>query len=342
VWSGTGGVWPEGPHLYKVDGTYYLLISEGGTSYGHMITVARSKDPMGPFEAFAKNPLLTHRDLPAHPIQATGHGDLIQTAEGDWWMVLLGIRPSTPGHHHIGRETFLSPVSWDGGWPVINGGKPLELEMSGRGLPPRGAPPLLQTRDEFDGQSFSIAWRHVRNPASENYSLSARPGYLRLTGTEISLSDVGSPTLLVRPQTHLRMAVSTEVDTAPNLESRAGLVIRGNEDNHYELVVEGSNGGGRVVVLRTRIGGKTEEVKRVPVAPGKVRLFVKGEKDTYGFSFGPPGAEPVAMGTAPTTPFAYEKSGSFTGAFVGLYAHTKNSRVPFVADFSSFEMRPDE
>src|SRR5690606_26235725 len=111
VWDGTGGIWPEGPHLYKVDGKYYLLISEGGTSYDHMITVARADSPMGPFVPHVQYPLLTHKDLPDHPIQAMEHADLVQTPEGDWWMVLLGIRPSTPRHHHIGRETFLAPVT---------------------------------------------------------------------------------------------------------------------------------------------------------------------------------------------------------------------------------------
>ena len=110
VWKGTGDIWPEGPHLYKVDGTYYLMISEGGTSYEHMVTVARAKSPWGPFEPAPRNPILTHRFLPEHPLQATGHADLLQTPEGRFWLVLLGIRPSTPRRHHLGRET-LSPVS---------------------------------------------------------------------------------------------------------------------------------------------------------------------------------------------------------------------------------------
>jgi alpha-N-arabinofuranosidase len=85
VWKGTGGIWPEGPHLYKVNSTYYLLISEGGTSYNHSLTVARSKSPWGPFEANPDNPILTHRKVPDHPLQALGHADLVQTEAGAWW-----------------------------------------------------------------------------------------------------------------------------------------------------------------------------------------------------------------------------------------------------------------
>ena len=98
LWRGTGGIWPEGPHLYAIDGRQYLLLAEGGTSTGHRVTIARSQSPYGPFEPDPDNPVLTHADRPEEPIQATGHADLVQTEAGDWWMVLLGIahlrRPS--------------------------------------------------------------------------------------------------------------------------------------------------------------------------------------------------------------------------------------------------------
>jgi alpha-N-arabinofuranosidase len=339
IWRGTGGIWPEGPHLYKVDGTYYLMISEGGTSYDHMITVARSASPFGPFEAFENNPVLTHRDLPAHPIQATGHADLVQTQEGHWWMVLLGIRPSTERHHHIGRETFLAPVTWKDGWPVVNAGKPLELIMSGEGLPPTHPFEAESERDEFDETELRVAWRYVRNPALKNYSLSERPGFLRLFGTNISMSDVGSPTLVVRPQTSLRTRIATELHIEPKTRQLAGLVVRGNEDNHYQLLVEGLGAPGeRAVVLRTRIDGKSEDVARRALNPGPVTLTVQGEKSHYSFSFSAGGGAPVTLGSAPTSSFGFEKTGSFTGAFVGLYAHC-DGPSPAPADFAWFEMK---
>ncbi|HXS18123.1 MAG TPA: glycoside hydrolase family 43 protein, partial [Polyangiaceae bacterium] len=135
IWAGTGGIWPEGPHLYQHERSYYLLISEGGTSFEHSVTVARADSPWGTFEAAPTNPLLTHRALPDHPVQATGHADLVDTPDGQWFAVLLGIRPSSGRHHHLGRETFLAPVSWEQGWPVINHGQPIELKMSRQGLP---------------------------------------------------------------------------------------------------------------------------------------------------------------------------------------------------------------
>jgi xylan 1,4-beta-xylosidase len=351
IWRGTGGIWPEGPHLYKVGGIYYLLISEGGTSYDHMVTVARSSSPRGPFEPYDKNPILTHRDLPSHPIQATGHADLVQTKEGAWWMVLLGIRPSTERHHHIGREVFLAPVEWESGWPIVNARKPLELSMSGERLPPPFPFKEEPARDEFDQEELGVAWRYVRNPHLENYSLSARPGFLRLLGTKTTMRDVASPTLVVRPQVSLRVRVSTEVHIDPKPGERAGLVVRGNEENHYQLLVEaGKQPGKRAVVLQTTIAGKSEEVARHPVDPGAITLVIQGEKDHYAFSFSQEDKAPITLGSAPTTHFAYEKTQSFTGAFLGLYAHSgvalssgvassSGVAVPSAADFAWFEMQ---
>jgi xylan 1,4-beta-xylosidase len=126
LWAGTGGSFPEAPHLYRLGDTYYLLIAEGGTEYGHMVTIARSGTPWGPFEPCPHNPILSHRSKSLE-IRCTGHGDLVQDHRGNWWMVFLGTRPvGYPPCYHLGRETFLAPVSWDAnGWPVVNGGRPV-------------------------------------------------------------------------------------------------------------------------------------------------------------------------------------------------------------------------
>jgi beta-xylosidase len=119
IWGGTGGVYPEGPHLYKKDGFYYLLISEGGCFPAHMITVARSRDLWGPYEAYENNPISTARGTDEY-IQHIGHSDLFQDAQDKWWAVCLGVRKDKQGRYLMGRETFLSAVDWpEGGWPSI-------------------------------------------------------------------------------------------------------------------------------------------------------------------------------------------------------------------------------
>lgn len=138
IWNGTGGRHPEGPHIYKKDGWYYLLISEGGTEYGHKVTIARSRDIDGPYEENPANPILTHINKNAQnsPIQGTGHADLIQAPDGSWWMVCLAFRPQSGNHHLLGRETFLAPVRWDkNAWPVVNGDGTIALQMDVPTLP---------------------------------------------------------------------------------------------------------------------------------------------------------------------------------------------------------------
>jgi xylan 1,4-beta-xylosidase len=121
LWSGTGLSFPEGPHLYRIDGWWYLLLAEGGTERGHAVTIARARKIEGPYEAAPSNPILSHRSLP-HPVQNTGHADLVELADGNWAAVHLGVRPrgQTPGFHVNGRETFLVGVDWVDGWPVVD------------------------------------------------------------------------------------------------------------------------------------------------------------------------------------------------------------------------------
>lgn len=121
LWNGTGLAAPEGPHLYRRAGWWYLLLAEGGTERGHTVTVARARSLDGPFEAAPHNPVLTHRSTD-HPVQNTGHADLVELADGSWAMVYLGVRPRgrTPKFHVNGRETFLAGVDWVDGWPVVD------------------------------------------------------------------------------------------------------------------------------------------------------------------------------------------------------------------------------
>lgn len=124
IWRGTGGGHVEGPHLILRAGWWYLLVAEGGTGPGHMVTIARSRQAEGPFEAAPGNPILTHRSSDS-AVQSTGHADLVELADGSWAMVFLGTRPrgSFPRWHANGRETFLAGVDWVDDWPVVDEGR---------------------------------------------------------------------------------------------------------------------------------------------------------------------------------------------------------------------------
>jgi xylan 1,4-beta-xylosidase len=255
IWQGTGGAHSEGPHLYKINGNYYLMIAEGGTEYGHMVTMARSKQPFGPFEGHPNNPILTHRSS-ASPIQATGHADLIQYVDGSWWTVFLGIRPApvpfSGKHHHLGRETFLAPVDWnEEGWPII--GAQLELEMDGRTLQIE-VKEQLNGKDDFNETALDFYWNFLRNPSEESWSLTDRLGYLTLYGTSTSLDDLDSQAFVGRRQQHFNCKASTLLEFSPSEEGEeAGLTVFMNERFHYEIAL-GIRDGVKKVFVRRKIG----------------------------------------------------------------------------------------
>jgi len=337
LWRGTGGVWPEGPHLYAIGGLYYLMLAEGGTSTNHAITIARSAAPFGPFEAYERNPILTHSNRPEEPIQATGHGDLVQAADGRWWMVLLGIRRWDGKHHHLGRETFLAPVVFDAdGWPVVNGGAALGLEMPGAGLPAAQPWPEPPARDGFEAPALGVDWNFLRNPRAESWSLSARPGYLRLLGSGASLDEVGSPAFVGRRQRHFRASVRAALDFAPqSAAQQAGLTVRANEANHHDLVLSGAPGERRVQ-LWTRIAGVSRRVAEERLADGPVELSIEAFADRYEFAFGGPG-ERRWLGRAPTADLSSEAAGGFTGVYFGMFASRRDAGSMPPADFDWFE-----
>lgn len=340
IWNGTGGVWPEGPHLYKVNGWYYLLHAEGGTSYAHAVILARSRSPWGPFEGAPDNPILTHRDRPGEPLQARGHADLVQTPEGRWFMVLLGVRP-LERKHHLGRETMLAPVEWTAdGWLKVNGGAPLAPAMQAPGLPAPHPWPEAPARDEFDAATLDPAWLFLRGPAQGLWSLRERPGVLRLKGSGLSLAEVGTPAFVGRRQEHLAIRAAALLDFAPRAQGQeAGLAVRMNEDNHYQLLVVGT-GKGRAIRLRTRVKGVDRLVREAPLGAGKVELIVRARPDRYVFGYRV-GAQTVAeFGSAPSAALSSEEAGGFTGVVIGMVAHAPDGSPMPPADFEWFEYRP--
>lgn len=341
IWSGTGGQHPEGPHLYLRNGWYYLLLSEGGTEYGHMITMARAKDPWGPFEACARNPLLTHRSHPS-PIQAVGHADLVETADGAWFAVLLGIRPNGyPPCYHLGRETFLSPVAWaEDGFPVIGDDGRVSLEMESS-LEPWPAT-AEAARDDFDSPTLALSWNYLRNPDPTLYSLDERPGYFRLRGAAHGLDDLASPAWIGRRQCHFAVRVATSVEFEPGSErEEAGLVVRMNERHHYEIFVT-RRGGRPSVVLRRRIGNLQAEVASGDLSPGEsspLVLAIDADRDRYVFSYGPSPDDLRPLGDGETRYLSTEVAGGFTGVYLGIYATGNGAPCTSPADFDWFEYR---
>ena len=347
IWEGTGGIWPEGAHVYKMKGRYYLFAAEGGTEYGHAEVVGRSDSPLGPFEPSPRNPILSHRDRGEHAIQATGHVDLVELDDGTTWAVFLGVRPQGGRFQHLGRETFLAPVTFSSdGWPMIGDGGRVELRMRAPALPPQPAP-AQPARDDFDHPSLTPVWNFIRNPNPADASLTARPGFLRLTGSAISLDDMASPAAIVQRQRHFRVRCRAALEFTPReVNEEAGLTVRASDAFHFDVGVR-NNAGAREAVLSTRIAGKSAVVGRMPLPDGPVVLEVSATETSYTFTVGGGGAAAQqVLGVLPTRTLAAEEIGKhgrnhFTGAMIGLYAtgHGRPATVP--ADFDWFDYEPD-
>ena len=177
LWDGAlkKAVWAESPHIYKVDGRYYLMIAEGGTAHDHAVTMARSNSITGPYELNPRNPILTHRHLGlGYPIVGTGHADLVETQNGEWWLVCLAMRPYGGYYYNLGRETFLVMARWEDGWLIVNPGiGRVEFEFPVPDLPEH-IWPQASACDDFNGLALALHWNFLRTPRDEFYSLKER------------------------------------------------------------------------------------------------------------------------------------------------------------------------
>ena len=335
VAEGRGGSSPEGPHLYKVGDYYYLMSAEGGTGYQHREVIQRSRSPYGPYEPSPTNPVASNMNDPANPFQAIGHADIVETPDG-WWLVCLGIRPKGGNFHHLGRETFLAPVTWKDGWPRVGDDGVVKQEYALPKLPPHPweAQPV---RDEFDQEKLGLDWNFVRNPHSEDWSLSARRGWLRLNGTAISFKEKDSPAFVCRRQTGLDAVVSTKLSFTPTAANEeAGLVVRGNDTNFYKFVVTRVDGR-RVIKLDTVLKEQLTPGAVKPLADGDVVLRISATEREYQFWIQPDGQRAEQIGAALTKDLSTEVISGFTGVFIGMYASGNGAKNANPADFDWFD-----
>ena len=308
LWKGTGGRYPEGPHIYKKDGWYYLLISEGGTEMGHNLTIARSRDIWGPYESNPANPILSHFRSVAenNQIQATGHGDFVEAPDGSWWVVFLAFRRYGGDYHHLGRETFLAPVTWENGWPVVNGGNPVQAEMKVPASWTADAPAPSVRREEFNGP-LEPEWVFIQNPDSSRYQIA--DGLLTMKGNG-PLSENDHPTFLgVRQESPV-----IEVETKVRLDSRsgeAGLAVFQNEGGYATVGIENGK-----AVLRVKLKEIDAVLGEATIKGNQAVLGIKS-KDGLMYEFL---ADGKPLGNLNTLLFSSEVAGGFTGVTLGLYA----------------------
>ncbi|WP_169081798.1 glycoside hydrolase family 43 protein [Paenibacillus sp. PL91] len=329
VWQGSGGRYLESPHLYKINGRYYLLAAEGGTEYGHMVIYARGDSPSGPFEAYPKNPVLTNRNLGGYELQGVGHGDLIQDHEGNWWLFHLGFRQIGQWltYHHLGREVFLTPVTFgEDGWFTAghNGTTLTSFETD------RISDMVIQQEKKiytFDNTDWNLDWCYLRQPATDNYRLER--GKATLKGTEVTLDVPASPTFIGLRQIDFGATIVCDVSLT---SGEAGITLYMDEDHHYDLAIRKEENGYKVIE-RLAIGDirSIENVVDLGSANHAI-LIIRATHERYSFHTYVDG-EDILLGSAQTKYLSSEVAGGFTGVMIGLYAYGDDS----LAEFSNFK-----
>ena len=338
IWKGTGGRYPEAPHLYRINGMYYLMIAEGGTEYGHMVTMARSDNPWGPFEPCPFNPVLTHRDRGTHPIQALGHADMVQDQSGLWWAIFLGIRSHDyPPVHHLGRETFLAPVKWnEDKWPVFYNNGTIELEMEAD----ISNPQVLKNEpfvDDFNDIELDLCWNFLRNPDEKTWSLKKRPGWLCLTGSEITLNEADSPAFIGQRQRHFDFEAKTLLEFKPaEPGEEAGLTVYMNEEHHYEIGIINIDNI-IYLIVRKRIGDLESIVTKEILNEEKIFLRISGDIENYYFAYSKNDSDFKTVASGRTKYLSTEVAGGFTGVMLGPYATGNGKKCKSTAFFDWFE-----
>jgi xylan 1,4-beta-xylosidase len=326
-------IWIEGPHLYAHAGWYYLMCAEGGTASNHSEVVLRSRSPWGPYTPFEGNPILTQRDLPSgrvNPITSAGHADLVTAPDGTWWAVFLATRPYEAQYYNTGRETFLLPVTWRDGWPVIlEQGRAIPTVARSPNLPARPEPVPPQTgnftwRDDFERRSLDPAWLQVRVPKRVWLDLRTKPGWLTIHPLRAPLDGLGNPSFLARRQQHISFDASTVFELPPHGGVAAGIAAFQSENYWYFLGAR-RTGAQVQVFLEKKSGTHQETVATTSVNPGKrVKLRVSGDGRAYSFFYdlddqGWKTLKQNDDGSILSTAVA----GGFVGAVIGPYARTE-------------------
>lgn len=316
IWQGTGGRYLESPHLYKINGTYYLLAAEGGTEYGHMVTYARGDSPSGPFEAYKNNPVLTNRNLGGYELQGVGHSDLIQDNQGNWWLLHLGFRQTGQylTYHHLGREVFLTPVTFGEDYWFTAGHKGTTLL---RFETDRIPDTIIQQEKKvytFENTDWNLDWCYLRHPVLEHYLLES--DVIKLIGTEVTLDIPASPTFIGIRQRDFNAVIACEISLTGG---EAGITLYMDEHHHYDLALR-RHQQGYEVIERLNIGDIKSVEKKLDLGDcNHAALVIKSTPTQYHFYALVDGTETL-LGTAQTKYLSSEIAGGFTGVLIGLYA----------------------
>jgi xylan 1,4-beta-xylosidase len=348
IFKGTSIGLTEGPHVYKRNGYYYLLTAEGGTGWGHAVTLARSRSLRGPYELHPDTYILTSRDRPEAELQRAGHADLVETKDGETYMVHLCGRPlRNRGRCTLGRETAIQKMTWrDDNWLVtIDGDSIPRIEVAAPTLPEHKFPELTSHVD-FNGPELPLEFQWLRSPwPAELFSLTERPGHLRLYGRESMGSLFRQALVARRQQSHCYTAITSLQFDPEDFQQMAGLVCYYNGAKFHYFYISYDDTIGKHLRVMSALPDQVQSdafTAPMPIAAnGSVELRVDVDFERLRFGFRTNRQEWTWLPEVFDASILSDEASApgqpnFTGAFVGMCCQD-GSGLGRHADFDYFE-----
>ncbi len=333
----SNAVFVESPHLYKINGKYLLLVAEGGTWRNHAVTGFISDSVSGPYTALQENPLLTHRHLGYKAdISTTGHADLVHTQNNEWWAVVLGVRDSS-GYNQLGRETFLTSVTFQGSTPFFNYGiGRIRMQEKRPDLPWTPVAPI-PSRDEFEHNSLQHAWNFLRTPLTKWYSLTDKKGGLTIQLRPEMVSQRVNPSLIARRiQHHLFTASLKLVFKTSKANECAGMVLMQNDSSQYRV----EKIKDKIQLIKLTKKEKHQLMGEWPYTQPEVVLSCTANGMEIQFFAGPDEAHLQPLGVPQDMRILSSNwAGGFIGPYIGMYASSNDQPSKANAWFDWFEYR---
>ena len=367
IWSGgTNRGCIEAPHLTKRGEYYYIMCAEGGTGYGHSVTMGRSKNVWGPYEGDPSNPIVTsipgdfyERHDPDHLkpkyynpesiLQKSGHGSYVETQLGEVYLVHLTARPFVPELRcTLGRETAIQKMIWtDDGWLRMADGSNLAKEFIEESKLPEYKLPQIPSFDDFDSGELGIQYYSPRIMPTSFADVKSRPGYVRIRGQE-SRCSLNKVSILARKLTSVYATITTKMEFKPEVHQHsAGLIMYYDNMNYIYLRKYYSDtlNSSAISIIHLENGEKTEFINtrvKVDDSPIYFRLKINGRSSYFEWSYNGENYERIGK-VFDTTKFSdeYCKYGEFTGTFVGITCADRVLHKHY-ADFDFFDYKADE
>ncbi|KHF39364.1 glycoside hydrolase family 43 protein [Halalkalibacter okhensis] len=344
IFKGTELKVTEAPHLYKRNGYYYLITAEGGTWYTHAVTVARSKSLFGPYEVDPTNPVLTSNQEQLEQLQKAGHGSLVETQDGQWYMAHLCARPVVDKKCILGRETAIQKCYWtEDDWIRVEGGPYPQMEVKAPELPPH---PFEQesNEDDFSDKTLKKYWNSLRRTFTEDWiSLTDKPGYLTLRGGE-SMQSTHHQSLVARRLESFSAEIETEVTFTPvNFQQMAGLIVYYDTDDYVYLRVTEHEELGKCIGIIQSKHGKYDELLQadLSLSTSATKLKAVIERQWLQFLFVDGKGDWIEIGPRIDISHLSDDDADyirFTGTFVGMCVQDlSGQRIP--AHFDYFHYR---